>query len=83
MGNGLGLVNDRRRVTTSDGPVLRDRLNEAQRGALNILEYFGWELRFVRNQREPLPVIFDGDGTFVVIRADGSIDDHPPLLLRH
>ncbi|MGY1424973.1 hypothetical protein [Lysobacter sp. A289] len=77
-----GLVHDRRRVTPSDGHSLRSCLNEAQCGALRALEYFGWTLRFVRNPSAPIPVMFATDNTFLVIRADGSIDDRTKLAVR-
>lgn len=76
-----GLVHDRRRVPPCDGHSLRS-LNEAQCGALRALEYFGWTLRFVRNPSAPMPVMFATDNTFLVIRADGSIDDRAKLAFR-
>lgn len=79
-----GLVHDRRRNPTWAGGRLPDQLNRAQCDALALLQRFGWELRFVRTPlgAAALPVVFDRDNSFVVIRPDGSIDDYPALLLR-
>lgn len=86
-----GLVHDRRRAAPADERLLRGSLNEAQRGALRALEYFGWTLGFVRNpstprpvhqRAAPMPVMLAPDNTFLVVRADGSIDDRARLELR-
>lgn len=73
---------ERRRTPPPDHPTMRGQLNAAQRSVLEILEYFGWELRFVRRQFDPVPVVCAGDHRYAVIRPDGSIDDHPRLPLR-
>ncbi|PBS13911.1 hypothetical protein CMZ82_03370 [Lysobacteraceae bacterium NML93-0792] len=52
---------------------------------LEALEIFGWRLAFVRRPlfQAPIPVLFDRDGTrHVVIRDDGTLDEHPTLKLR-
>ena len=72
---------DRRRAPP-DRSAMHHQLNEAQRGVLRVLEYFGWELRFVRCQFDPVPVVFAGDDTYAVIRPDGSVDERPRLTLR-
>lgn len=73
---------ERRRASPPDHLAMCDQLNEAQRGVLRVLEYFGWELRFVRRQFDPVPVVFAGDRTYAVIRPDGSVDERPRLVLR-
>ena len=52
---------------------------------MDTLEHFGWELRFVRRPlfRDPVPVLFDrGNARYVVLRADGSLDESQTLPLR-
>lgn len=64
---------------------LRAQLNPDQQMTLNELERFGWELKFIRRPpfRDPIPVVFDADRTsFCVLRPDGTLDDHPDLLIR-
>jgi len=64
---------------------LRECLTPAQRTTLEALEIFRWHLAFVRRPlfQPPIPVLFDRDGTrHVVIREDGTLDEHPTLRLR-
>ncbi len=68
----------------ADGP-LRAGLSPAQLNALETLEHFGWTLRFVRRAmfRDPVPVLFARDGKrFVVLQADGTLDEAPDLVIR-
>lgn len=68
-----------------DPAALRRGLTAAQREAVETLEHFGWQLRFVRRPlfREPVPVLFDRDGErFVVLEPDGSLDESQSLQLR-
>jgi hypothetical protein len=61
-------------------------LNAVQAAALAELEHFGWELKFVRRPlfQEPVPVVFDPDRThYAVLRADGTLDEHPGFTIRH
>lgn len=64
---------------------LREQLNDAQRGVLRLLEYFGWELRFVRRppSQPVVPVIFAGDAAWAYIRGDGTVDERTKLEIRH
>lgn len=64
---------------------LRAGLNRAQLDALATLEQFGWRLRFVRRPMflDPIPVVFGEDGErFVVIEADGSLNEQPDFQIR-
>ena len=57
----------------------------AQQQAVETLEHFGWQLRFVRRPlfRDAVPVLFDrGDARYVVVQADGSLDESQTLTLR-
>jgi hypothetical protein len=61
------------------------RPDAAQQATLGTLEGFGWRLAFVRRPlfRDPVPVAFDrSGGRFVVIEADGGIDETPALRVR-
>ena len=77
---------DRREPLPVPDPVAqRARLTPPQRDTLAQLERSGWRLAFVRQTaaRSPVPVVFDQEGLhFIVIRADGSIDEQPALQLR-
>ncbi|MET0288959.1 MAG: hypothetical protein ABW178_04970 [Pseudoxanthomonas sp.] len=71
--------------SASNAEQLRRDLSSAQLRALQTLEQFKWELKFVRRPLflEPVPVMVDRDGLkYAVIRADGSVDDAPRLKLR-
>ncbi len=64
---------------------LRDNITPEQQQTVDTLEHFGWQLRFVRRPlfRDPVPVLFDrGDERYVVLRADGSLDESQTLPLR-
>jgi len=74
-----------RRNSPIDQATLRQGLTPAQLAAVETLEHFGWQLRFVRRPlfREPIPVLFDRAGErYVVLQADGSLDDSQTLKLR-
>lgn len=77
-------AHDRRSAMAPDLLVMRSRLNEAQLRMLRELEYFGWELKFVRHPSysEPVPVVFAGDRAFLALRPDGSVDEQPALHVR-
>jgi len=64
---------------------LRAGLTPGQLRAVETLEAFQWRLAFVRRPlfRDPIPVMFDrGDTRFVVVQADGTLDENPTLKLR-
>lgn len=75
-----------RRIGSRSPAALVNQLNEDQKFALQQLENFGWELKFVRRVPfQPLcPVVFDGDRKkFAVLKEDGSLDEHPKFEIRH
>lgn len=76
---------ERRRAPPAPSSALHAELNDPQRRMLRELEYFGWELRFVRHPpfMEPMPVLFAGDAAFIALRPDGSIDEEPAFNVRH
>ena len=68
-----------------DPVKLRAGLTDPQRQAVETLEHFGWQLRFVRRPlfRDPVPVLFDRSGErYVVLQPDGSLDESQTLKLR-
>ena len=76
---------ERRQTGELDVELLRAGLTPAQLNALGTLEHFGWTLRFVRRPmfRDPVPVVFHRDGKrFVVLQADGTLDETPDLVIR-
>lgn len=77
---------DRRDAAPDSDPVaLRSGLSRAQIATVEAMESFHWRLAFVRWPvfQAAIPVLFNRDGTrHVVIREDGSIDEHPTLTLR-
>ncbi|WP_417471682.1 hypothetical protein [Luteimonas mephitis] len=76
---------ERRQSGDLDDETLRAGLSPAQLNALETLEHFGWTLRFVRRPmfRDPVPVLFARDGKrFVVLQADGTLDEAPDLVIR-
>ena len=75
----------RRQAEPERSVALRRGLTPAQLSTLVVLEGFQWTLAFVRRPLfgDPVPVAVDrGRQRFVVIRADGSIDETPGLRLR-
>ena len=69
----------------ADAAALRRGLTREQLAAVETLEHFGWQLRFVRRPlfRDPIPVLFDRSGErYVVLQADGSLDESQTLTLR-
>ena len=76
---------ERRNPESVDPERMRERLNPPQQSLLRLLEYFGWELRFVREppSQPPVPVIFAGDASWAVISPDGKLDEGPHLRVRH
>ncbi len=74
-----------RRTAALDQVALRQGLTGEQLAAVQTLEHFGWQLRFVRRPlfREPIPVLFDRSGErYVVLQGDGSLDESQTLKLR-
>ncbi|MCC7635426.1 hypothetical protein [Stenotrophomonas rhizophila] len=78
-------MNTPERRQPHDDARLRAGLTAEQRQALETLEHFGWQLRFVRRPlfRDPIPVLFDRSGErYVVLQPDGSLDESQTLKLR-
>ncbi|MCK7593107.1 hypothetical protein [Pseudomarimonas salicorniae] len=66
--------------------MLKQELNPEQLETLRELEMFGWELKFIRHRpfQDVTPVVFDGDRrSFAVIRSDGTLEQNPPMQIRH
>jgi hypothetical protein len=75
----------RRQSDPGHATALRQGLTAPQQTTLGTLEGFGWRLAFVRRPlfRDPVPVAVDrSGGRFVVIEADGGIDETPALRVR-
>jgi len=78
-------MNTPERRQPPDSAQLRAGLTDAQRQAVDTLEHFGWQLRFVRRPlfRDPIPVLFDRSGArYVVLQPDGTLDESQTLKLR-
>jgi len=76
---------ERRQSGDLDDDALRKGLTPAQLDALGTLEHFGWTLRFVRRPMflDPIPVLFHRDGKrFVVLEADGTLNENSGLVIR-
>jgi len=66
--------------------TMNRELNPVQAATLAELEHFGWELKFVRRPlfQPVVPVVFDPGRThYAVLRADGTLDEHPAITIRH
>lgn len=64
---------------------MRHGLTPEQAQTVDTLEFFGWTLKFVRKPlfRDPIPVLFDKQGQrYVVLHADGTLDESMTLALR-
>lgn len=75
----------RRAVSPEDAAKLKADLMPAQLATLQTMEQFGWQLRFVRRPlfQAPIPILFSKDGSrFVVLEADGTIDENPGFKIR-
>ncbi len=73
------------RRTSQTPERLREGLTPQQQQAVETLEFFGWQLRFVRRPlfRDPIPVLFERAGSrYVVVQADGTLDESQTLKLR-
>jgi len=73
---------DRRVNTPPLSSGLKRQLNEVQLATFNVLERFGWELKFIRRVRgePPVVVLRDPDTRkYAVLTAEGELDEHPVL----
>jgi hypothetical protein len=76
---------ERRRRAIDDPASLREGLSPQQLATLATMEQFHWTLRFVRRPMflAPIPILFSRDGTrFVVLEADGTINENPGFKIR-
>lgn len=76
---------ERRGDADADTRELRRGLTAQQLHTLDTMSHFGWKLCFVRRPmfQPPVPVAFDRNRErFVVVEADGRIDDTPDLRIR-
>jgi hypothetical protein len=77
---------ERRGMAAGDAAEpLRGGLTPQQLATLDTMSQFGWSLRFVRRPlfQPPVPVAFDRNRErFVVVEADGSVNEAPDLRLR-
>jgi hypothetical protein len=79
-------VQERRFGEPPRSTQLRAQLNQDQQLELATLERFGWELKFIRHIpfQPSLAVVFDCEHqSYAVLRADGSLDEHVSLQIRH
>jgi hypothetical protein len=64
---------------------LRDELNHTQLIALNNLEKFGCDLKFIRRPfpGRAIPYVFDSDRKrYFILKGDGNLDENPQLHIR-
>jgi hypothetical protein len=76
---------ERRAQDRASQAALKRQLNDQQLMTLSELEHFGWELKFIRRKpfSPPVPVVFDADRTrYVVLEADGTLNDNPGFAVR-
>lgn len=75
----------RKALTAQDQVTLRAGLTQQQLDALVTLEHFRWTLRFVRRPmfQAPIPILFSPDGgRFVVLEANGAVNENPGFKIR-
>lgn len=65
-------------------PSVSDWLDSAQQLSLRTMEYFGWQLWFIRRQQLPAVVVIrDGySQQFAVLEPGGQINQKPHIQLR-
>lgn len=65
-------------------PAVGDWLDQPQQLSLRTMEYFGWQLWFIRRQQLPsVVVIRDGySEQFAVLEPGGQINQKPQIQLR-
>jgi hypothetical protein len=63
---------------------LTDWLNQAQMLSLRTMEYFGWQLWFIRRQQAPAIVVIRDSysAQFAVLEPGGHINQQPSIQLR-
>ncbi|HMW47326.1 MAG TPA: hypothetical protein PKD17_12305 [Cellvibrionaceae bacterium] len=65
-------------------PAVNEWLDQSQQLSLRTMEYFGWQLWFIRRQQLPaIVVIRDGySQQFAVLEPGGQINQKPHIQLR-
>lgn len=78
-------IPERRSQRVPDAGEMRRDLTAQQLRTLDTMSNFGWTLCFVRRPmfQPPMPVVFDCNlERYIVVEADGTIDDAPGLRIR-
>ena len=75
---------DRRQEEAQRESALKRGINEDQLLTLQVLERFGWTLRFVRKSKlGPLAAVYDPDKrSLAIIEPDGVLNENPQLVFR-
>jgi hypothetical protein len=76
---------ERRRAKPPHPESLRHGLSPGQRRALQDLETFGWQLKFVRRRPfQPVVMFFYNEerGVFAKVEEDGSLQESPSDPIR-
>jgi len=79
------IIDRREPLARPDPDALRAGLPEAQRAAIDARGADGWRLAFVRRPADqpPIAVLSDAEGLrVIVVRAVGTLDEHPTLQVR-
>lgn len=79
-------MKEKRHAGMESSLALKRELNDDQRLTLAELEGFGWELKFVRRPlfQDSIPVVADSQRrNFATIEPDGTLNEHPALVIRH
>ena len=77
---------ERRKHYSPEAGRLESALSIEQILTLRDIEHFGWELKVVRKPmfQDPIAIVFDGSRTcYGVIEADGTLNEHPAIEVRH
>jgi hypothetical protein len=77
---------ERRQSQAASSAALRYAINDDQRDALQVLERFGWSLKFVRRNEAHQPVawVYDPDHRrMAVIEPDGTLVEDAVPAHRH
>ena len=75
---------DRRHEDVQRESALKRSINEDQMLTLQVLERFGWTLKFVRKSKAgPLAAVYDPDKrVLAIIEPDGVLNENPQLAFR-
>ena len=75
---------DRRHEEFQRESALKRTINEDQMLTLQVLERFGWTLKFVRKSKQgPLAAVYDPEKhALAIIEPDGTLNEHPQLVFR-